>query len=590
MAANGLPDNAMTRLDGLLKAQDRLYQDIGRLDAATQQLDGEKTPATVLFLDLEGSTGYRQKHGAPKGLAKAHRHNLVVSQSIMRNGGEVVKWIGDGVMGVFYGEAEGRPHPYRALRAALEAIRNLREYNQNRYGATREWEEEIHTKAALSAGQVHFVTVGADAASSASGGHNESGQQQRPLTFSDPIGGSVDLAARLQQAATSNAIVIDKDTFFGVGRAAGITPISLTLPQDIAYCKLMLEGERTTTYKPHVGAFSSEERGIGFFALEPREEQAQRARFQKQAQDQASQKGKEVFFASAPIKCNVAGFAQPVEAIAVSLDVREAPVHQLPHRSPSSEEIKALLDRAEAAYRLGRIDESVSLYQQVLERDSRDFRANTRLAQHYRSLGQVQDAERHWNLAKESDPARPVVWALAAATHFEGFLLDQSKRENLGRAIVDFGRARQLAAETFDSLLEQYCCAMLALILLVRNEGNDLARVKEMMDEIQKWPPLSQATRVLKGLVEVLFLIATGTPKEFSEGKKKLESLEASLAQWDEGAQDRADVAEDNSSVLPGKGCLSVLLELAAFRLKAAIFLQRRPAASTQPAAARSQT
>jgi len=563
-----------------INVQNRLYEDMGRLDAATQQLDGDKTSATVLFLDLEGSTGYRQKHGAPKGLAKAHRHNLMVSQSITRNRGEVVKWIGDGVMGVFCGEADERPHPYRALRAALEAIRDLHQYNQRRHGATREWEEEIHTRAALSAGQVHFIRLGADAATSPTAGQNDSGQQQSPLTFSDPIGGSVDLAARLQQAATSDAIVIDTDTFFGIGRAAGIAPISLTPAQDIAYCALMLEGERTTMYKPYVAAFSHAERGIEFFAVEPAGDKAELGTFQKGAQEQAIQKGKEIVFLCAPVKCNVGGFAQPVEVVAVSLDARDAPVRHLAYTSPSSEEIKALLDSAEMAHRLGKIDESVRLYQEVFEKDRRDFRANARLAQHYRSLGQVQDAERHWNVAMESDATRAIVWAAAGATYFEGYLLDQSRREGLDRAVVDFGRARLLAAEAFDSLLEQHCSMMLVLSLLLRNQGNDLPRAKAMMDAIQGWPPLSQATRVLKGLVEVLFLIATGTPKELSEGQKKLEILEASLVPWDGGAQDRPDVAEDNNSVLLSRGRLSVLLELAAFRLKAGMFLLSRPAAA----------
>ena len=69
----------------------------------------------MLFLDLVGSTSYRQRYGAVKGLAKAHRHNLIASESIVRNGGEVVKWIGDSVMGVFHDEVNGVSHPYRAL-------------------------------------------------------------------------------------------------------------------------------------------------------------------------------------------------------------------------------------------------------------------------------------------------------------------------------------------------------------------------------------------------------------------------------------------------------------------------------------------
>ncbi|HUT14234.1 MAG TPA: adenylate/guanylate cyclase domain-containing protein [Thermoguttaceae bacterium] len=603
MAASQLPRDVMTDLDGFIKAQNRLYEDMGQLDSATQQLDGDKTPATVLFLDLVGSTGYRQKNGAPKGLAKAHRQNLMVSQAIIRNGGEVVKWIGDSVMGVFCDEAAGAPHSYRALQAALEAIRNLREYNQKHCEPTLAWEEEIHTKAALSAGKVHFITVGPDVATSTTAVADDSGQQQRPFTYCDPIGGTVDLAARLQHTATSDVIVIDKDTFFGVGRAAGIEPISPTPYQEDLYCELILLGERTTTYKPRVAAFSPEDNALELLAVEPIGEKTDLGTFQEWAREQASRKGKRVVFVSAPVKCNVAGFAEPVEAVAVfpetvaassealavSLKAREAPVRELPYRSPSSEEIKDLLDKAEAAHRLGNTPKSVELYQEVYEKDCRDFRANVRLAQHYRSLGQVEDAKRHWNLAKESDPTRAVVWALAGATYFEGYLLDQSNYDDLGRAVTDFSRARQLAAEAFDLLLEQYCCAMLAFALLARRGATDLARAKVIMDEITNWPPLSEATRVLKSLVEVLFLIAVGTPTELVEkAGDKLDRVTTYLAHWD-GGKESGDTVEDRHSTLPSKERLSVLLDLVRFRLNAVMSLPRKPANSTGIAPAANQ-
>jgi class 3 adenylate cyclase len=594
MATHSLPENAMTDLDGFIKAVNRLYEDMGRLDSATQQLDGHKTPATVLFLDLEGSTGYRQRYGAPRGLAKAHRHDLMVSQAIIRNGGEVVKWIGDGVMGVFYNDADGRSHPYRALRAALEAIRDLRQYNRNRYGATHEWEEEIHTKAGLSTGQVHFITVGPDAAASAIAGQEDSGQRQRLFTYCDPIGGTVDLASRLQHAATSDVIVIDKDTFFGIGRASGIAPISLTQEQDVQYCELTPQGERTTTYKPRVAAFSCAEVGIESFSVTPSGNRADLGVFQTLTQEKATPKAEQIVFVFAPVKCNVAGFAEPVEALAVSLETvaatadalavslkaRESPVRELHYRSPSSEEIRVLLTNAEKAHRLGNIDESVKLYRQVFQKDQRDFRANVRLAQHYRSIGQVDDARTHWNLAKESDPTRAVVWVLAGATYFEGYLLDHGKRADLDRAIIDFGRAEQLAAESFDSLLEQYCCAMLALMLLVRKEVADLKRAKNIMDELANWPPLSQANRVLKSLVEVLFVIAAGTPKKLEEqGKKRLDEIAAYLAQWDGGGYEGSDAILNHHSTLPTKERLGVLLDLVTFRLNAAMFLPHKSAA-----------
>ena len=141
---------------------------------------------------------------------------------------------------------------------------------------------------------------------------------------------------------------------FGIRRASGIAPISLTQSQDVPHCPLILEGERTTTYKPHIAAFSCERTGLEFLPVGQPGDKVRLSAFQQQAQDQASSTGKRILFASAPIKCNVAGFAEPVEALAVSYNAYEAPIRELPYKSPSSEEIKALLNEAEAAHRRGR--------------------------------------------------------------------------------------------------------------------------------------------------------------------------------------------------------------------------------------------
>ena len=171
--------------------------------------------------------------------------------------------------------------------------------------------------------------------------------------------------------------------------------------------------------------------------------------------------------------------------------------------------------------------------------------------------------------------------ALAGATYFEGYLLDQSHLDDLNKAIIDYGRARQLAAEAFDSLLEQYCCAMLALMWLTRGEANDIVRTKELRDEIEKWPSLSQATRILKMLIKVLFVIVGGgRASELEPGAEALHEIEKCLEQWDGGGREGDGVAEDNNSALPNKGQLCVFRRLVEFRLDRAKYLPRRSTAS----------
>src|SRR5688572_6600452 len=65
----------------------------------------EAVEGCVMFVDLVGSTDFKQNHSPGEGLAKAHLHNLVVTQQILKCGGRVVKYIGDAVMGFFEGDA-----------------------------------------------------------------------------------------------------------------------------------------------------------------------------------------------------------------------------------------------------------------------------------------------------------------------------------------------------------------------------------------------------------------------------------------------------------------------------------------------------
>lgn len=57
--------------------------------------------------------------GQKPALCKAYLHNLAVSESITEENGEVVKWLGDGVLGCFQAAKCGENYPVRALRAAV---------------------------------------------------------------------------------------------------------------------------------------------------------------------------------------------------------------------------------------------------------------------------------------------------------------------------------------------------------------------------------------------------------------------------------------------------------------------------------------
>src|SRR5712692_198481 len=179
---------------------ERLFRQLKDRKEDFRQLAGLTTPATVMFLDLVGSTGYRISHGADKALDKAYTHNVVVGESVRLQGGYVVKWLGDGVMALFLDDN----NLGRALLAGSDAVRDLQTHNKS---LLLGWEHAIHTKIGVSTGEVHLLTVNNAPLPNRAESH---GQE---ITFNDPIGIPADLAARLCSLAEANTILIDKQSF-----------------------------------------------------------------------------------------------------------------------------------------------------------------------------------------------------------------------------------------------------------------------------------------------------------------------------------------------------------------------------------------
>src|SRR5262245_33056302 len=71
------------------------------------QLERMRTPVTILFSDIQGSTAYFEKKGDVAGMAMLQRHHGLLFPSIERHGGRVVKTIGDAIMARFDSPADG---------------------------------------------------------------------------------------------------------------------------------------------------------------------------------------------------------------------------------------------------------------------------------------------------------------------------------------------------------------------------------------------------------------------------------------------------------------------------------------------------
>src|SRR6187401_1056481 len=99
-----------------------------------------RTPVTVLFSDIKGSTAYFEKYGDDQGLAMVQRHNAMLFPIIEQCGGRVVKTIGDAIM-------SGFEDPKGAIKGAIGMQRALESDR-----ITQRFEEQIHIKIGLHTG------------------------------------------------------------------------------------------------------------------------------------------------------------------------------------------------------------------------------------------------------------------------------------------------------------------------------------------------------------------------------------------------------------------------------------------------------
>jgi adenylate cyclase len=132
--------------------------------------------ATVVFVDLEGFTTYTAERGDDAALDLLAEHQRVAAGIVRRNGGRVVKHLGDGLMLVFPSAASG-------VRAAVELVESPPEPLKLRAG--------VHT------GQVI-------------------------VTSDDLVGIVVNVAARVTDLAKGGEVLVTADAMEAAGDLAGL--------------------------------------------------------------------------------------------------------------------------------------------------------------------------------------------------------------------------------------------------------------------------------------------------------------------------------------------------------------------------------
>jgi class 3 adenylate cyclase len=108
--------------------KDKLSELLEARAQAEQELEKLRTPMTILFSDIKGSTAYAEKKGDLAYMEMINRHNGVLFPVIEAEGGRVVKTIGDAILAQF-------DDPVGAVKAAAGMQRVL--------AKDREGKEEI---------------------------------------------------------------------------------------------------------------------------------------------------------------------------------------------------------------------------------------------------------------------------------------------------------------------------------------------------------------------------------------------------------------------------------------------------------------
>ena len=87
-------------------------------------LEGHRENVTILFTDIRDFTAWCDQHEPEAVVARLNQYFAGMTACIVRHGGDVNKFIGDGILAIFRGPS----HPLRAVRCAIEMVHQPGEF------------------------------------------------------------------------------------------------------------------------------------------------------------------------------------------------------------------------------------------------------------------------------------------------------------------------------------------------------------------------------------------------------------------------------------------------------------------------------
>jgi predicted ATPase/class 3 adenylate cyclase len=157
---------------------------------------------TIVFSDLKGSTAMGEKLDSEAVREVMSRYFDEMRAALERHGGTIEKYIGDAIMAVFGLPKLHEDDALRAVRAAVEMRERLTELNEE---LDRRWGVTVGNRTGVNTGEV----VAGDPMTG-----------QRLVT-----GDTVNTAARLEQAAPTNEVLIGETTFRLVRHAVDVETV-----------------------------------------------------------------------------------------------------------------------------------------------------------------------------------------------------------------------------------------------------------------------------------------------------------------------------------------------------------------------------
>lgn len=168
----------------------------------------ERRVVTIMFADITGSTPLADRLDPEDMRAILTGYFNLMAEQIRKHGGTVEKYIGDAVMAVFGAPIAHEDDPDRAIRAALDMQVALNRFNELRLTqdlqATR-----LQMRIGINTGEVAIPS-------------NQTHQRRDFLITGD----AVNVAARLQQAATPDTILVGERTYLTTKDVFEFRPIA----------------------------------------------------------------------------------------------------------------------------------------------------------------------------------------------------------------------------------------------------------------------------------------------------------------------------------------------------------------------------